>query len=576
MKGHPLLGGLPSSTSGPVGPNVPPNMANLVFHPQHLLATGLGVPPHGFQLRAPGPPILTLPGQNVILPIPAGHPSTNLDQRLNVSQQQLPQQHHNAPSMVQYPNQKGYSHPKPVRFPGPATTLSTPPSTSLDGARTTTTSASSALKYAAQVVSAATEAITEASLSSSSKDKLNQPYKDLSNVEKIPAPTKTDCPTQQQKPLEDESSLSLTDNAANKDSAAPMSQTDPSLKGSATSVAEPSLTAASNVVDTVGETEKTTTMTETPKRLHVSNIPFRFRDPELRAMFSGFGHVIDVEIIFNERGSKGFGFVTFSNSEEADKARAKLDGSVVDGRKVEVNNATARVHSKPRTSPPAIGGGPVGAGPPNGTLFKNLDNLASSLLGPPPSGAPHTIDPLRNIGVAAALQQQQRAAAATAFGRPMGSFIRGPANAGAMGIPSGLISLPHIPNFHHQRPPIGGIPGLPAATMTPNAAANNMILHDILLQSLIQQASGVAAGFPGIIPQPATSSALGSFPPGSALPVSAHPNATPPGSAGHLPATFSNPYASLGAQNQDSFGQITGNIGPIHNRSGNYQRFTPY
>ncbi|RCN42305.1 hypothetical protein ANCCAN_11708, partial [Ancylostoma caninum] len=41
-----------------------------------------------------------------------------------------------------------------------------------------------------------------------------------------------------------------------------------------------------------------------PKRLHVSNIPFRFRDPDLRMMFEKFGPVMDVEIIFNERGSK--------------------------------------------------------------------------------------------------------------------------------------------------------------------------------------------------------------------------------------------------------------------------------
>ncbi|XP_043535340.1 RNA binding protein fox-1 homolog 1-like isoform X7 [Chiloscyllium plagiosum] len=41
-----------------------------------------------------------------------------------------------------------------------------------------------------------------------------------------------------------------------------------------------------------------------PKRLHVSNIPFRFRDPDLRQMFGQFGKIIDVEIIFNERGSK--------------------------------------------------------------------------------------------------------------------------------------------------------------------------------------------------------------------------------------------------------------------------------
>ncbi|KAJ8344943.1 hypothetical protein SKAU_G00291360 [Synaphobranchus kaupii] len=81
----------------------------------------------------------------------------------------------------------------------------------------------------------------------------------------------------------------------------------------------------------------------TPKRLHVSNIPFRFRDPDLRQMFGQFGKILDVEIIFNERGSKGFGFVTFETSAEAEKARERLHGTLVEGRKIEVNNATARV-----------------------------------------------------------------------------------------------------------------------------------------------------------------------------------------------------------------------------------------
>ncbi|TKS92469.1 RNA binding protein fox-1 -like protein 1 [Collichthys lucidus] len=72
-----------------------------------------------------------------------------------------------------------------------------------------------------------------------------------------------------------------------------------------------------------------------PKRLHVSNIPFRFRDPDLRQMFGQFGKILDVEIIFNERGSKGFGFVTFEHSVDADRAREKLHGTVVEGRKIE-------------------------------------------------------------------------------------------------------------------------------------------------------------------------------------------------------------------------------------------------
>ena len=84
------------------------------------------------------------------------------------------------------------------------------------------------------------------------------------------------------------------------------------------------------------------------KRLHVSNIPFRFRDPDLRQMFGvrarlntskwllclflkKFGTVNDVEIIFNERGSKGFGFVTFEDKAEAELAKQELNGSIIEG-----------------------------------------------------------------------------------------------------------------------------------------------------------------------------------------------------------------------------------------------------
>ena len=45
-----------------------------------------------------------------------------------------------------------------------------------------------------------------------------------------------------------------------------------------------------------------------------------------------------MEIIFNERGSKGFGFVTFANSSDADRAREQLHASVVEGRKIEVRH----------------------------------------------------------------------------------------------------------------------------------------------------------------------------------------------------------------------------------------------
>jgi hypothetical protein len=100
----------------------------------------------------------------------------------------------------------------------------------------------------------------------------------------------------------------------------------------------------------------------TPKRLHVSNIPFRFRDPDLRQMFGKYGPILDVEIIFNERGSKGFGFVTFCGAADAERAREELHGSIIEGRKVEVNNATARVQTK-KPATPGVGGSGGGVTP---------------------------------------------------------------------------------------------------------------------------------------------------------------------------------------------------------------------
>ncbi|KAK1155325.1 hypothetical protein AOXY_G27084 [Acipenser oxyrinchus oxyrinchus] len=74
--------------------------------------------------------------------------------------------------------------------------------------------------------------------------------------------------------------------------------------------------------------------------------------PDLRQMFGQFGKILDVEIIFNERGSKGFGFVTSEAGEDAEKAREALHGSLVEGRKIEVNNATARVMTNKKVVSP--------------------------------------------------------------------------------------------------------------------------------------------------------------------------------------------------------------------------------
>ncbi|XP_028966859.1 RNA binding protein fox-1 homolog 2 [Galendromus occidentalis] len=111
-------------------------------------------------------------------------------------------------------------------------------------------------------------------------------------------------------------------------------------------IVPPSVVNSQPPVNTVSAPNSAPTTKDVPKRLHVSNIPFRYREPDLRNLFGEFGPILDVEIIFNERGSKGFGFVTFASSTDADRAREKLNGTQVEGRTIEVNNATARTQTK--------------------------------------------------------------------------------------------------------------------------------------------------------------------------------------------------------------------------------------
>jgi RNA recognition motif-containing protein len=90
-------------------------------------------------------------------------------------------------------------------------------------------------------------------------------------------------------------------------------------------------------------------------RLHVTNLPFRFRHPDLALLFGRYGNVTDVEILFNDRGSKGFGFVTLGSRNEAMRARLVLHGAIVEGRRIEVNPATAKVPVVTRSVIPTAG-----------------------------------------------------------------------------------------------------------------------------------------------------------------------------------------------------------------------------
>jgi len=89
-----------------------------------------------------------------------------------------------------------------------------------------------------------------------------------------------------------------------------------------------------------------------PKRLHISNIPFRFREQHLVQLLGQFGKVTAAEIIYNEKGSKGFGFVTMARGRDADMATLGLHGTVVEGRIVEVNLATKKTSGSRTQLPP--------------------------------------------------------------------------------------------------------------------------------------------------------------------------------------------------------------------------------
>ena len=76
-------------------------------------------------------------------------------------------------------------------------------------------------------------------------------------------------------------------------------------------------------------------------KLYVGNLAWSVDGDKLKELFSEFGSVSDAIVIkdkFSKR-SKGFGFVTFDNDEEAKKAEAAMNGKEVEGRELKVNEA---------------------------------------------------------------------------------------------------------------------------------------------------------------------------------------------------------------------------------------------
>ena len=79
-------------------------------------------------------------------------------------------------------------------------------------------------------------------------------------------------------------------------------------------------------------------------RLYVGNLSYSMTEAALRETFSAFGEVESVSITEDRLTgrSRGFGFVTMGSSQDAQSAIARLNGAVLDGRTLTVNEAAER------------------------------------------------------------------------------------------------------------------------------------------------------------------------------------------------------------------------------------------
>src|SRR5512144_657622 len=88
-------------------------------------------------------------------------------------------------------------------------------------------------------------------------------------------------------------------------------------------------------------------------KLFVGNISFNTTENDLQDAFAAHGTVVEATLMTDRMSGRprGFGFVTMSTPEEAEKAIQALNGASVDGRNLTVNEA------KPREDRGGGGGG---------------------------------------------------------------------------------------------------------------------------------------------------------------------------------------------------------------------------
>lgn len=88
-------------------------------------------------------------------------------------------------------------------------------------------------------------------------------------------------------------------------------------------------------------------------KLFVGNLSFNTTENDLQDAFAAHGTVVEANLMMDRMSGRprGFGFVTMSTPEEAQKAIEALNGASLDGRNLTVNIA------RPREERPGGGGG---------------------------------------------------------------------------------------------------------------------------------------------------------------------------------------------------------------------------
>lgn len=96
-------------------------------------------------------------------------------------------------------------------------------------------------------------------------------------------------------------------------------------------------------------------------RLYVGNLSFNADADTLRNAFAEYGEVTDVHLVADRvtGQSRGFGFVTMGSESEAAKAMEQMNGAMLEGRALKVNEAQERPAGGGRSGG---GGGGFGGG----------------------------------------------------------------------------------------------------------------------------------------------------------------------------------------------------------------------